>query len=167
MTRNDDIITKVAAIGDLPREDLVALWRKNFATAPPKGIHRELLIRAAAYHLQLKYRGGLSGEAKRLLKAAMREQRKILEARQAARVAKLAGAAEAVSASAAPPAILSKEPRAVLPGARLIREWNGNSHVVDVVDNGFIYAGSRYRSLSRIAREITGTNWSGPRFFGL
>ena len=53
------------------------------------------------------------------------------------------------------------------PGGRLIREWNGITHVVDVVDSGFLWNGQRFRSLSPIARAITGTRWSGPRFFGL
>ncbi len=53
------------------------------------------------------------------------------------------------------------------PGGRLIREWNGVSHVVDVAEDGYLWRGGRYRSLSAISREITGAHWSGPRFFGL
>lgn len=53
------------------------------------------------------------------------------------------------------------------PGGRLIREWNGTTHVVDVTGDGFMWKGSRYSSLSAIARAITGARWSGPRFFGL
>ena len=53
------------------------------------------------------------------------------------------------------------------PGGRLIREWNGVTHVVDVIDDGFVWNGSRHGSLSPIARAITGARWSGPRFFGL
>jgi hypothetical protein len=53
------------------------------------------------------------------------------------------------------------------PGGRLLREWNGVTHVVDVTDDGFVWKDTRYRSLSKIAREITGAHWSGPRFFGL
>lgn len=56
---------------------------------------------------------------------------------------------------------------AVKPGGRLIREWNGVTHVVDVVEGGFVWKGQRYASLSPIARAITGARWSGPRFFGL
>ena len=52
-------------------------------------------------------------------------------------------------------------------GARLLRQWNGTTHVVDVVEGGFRWNGSQHRSLSAIARAITGTRWSGPRFFGL
>lgn len=52
-------------------------------------------------------------------------------------------------------------------GGRLIREWNGVTHVVDVINGGFLWNGQRYASLSPIARAITGARWSGPRFFGL
>ena len=57
--------------------------------------------------------------------------------------------------------------RKLKPGARLIREWNGSIHSVDVIEDGYLWNGARYRSLSAIARAITGTRWSGPRFFGL
>jgi len=53
------------------------------------------------------------------------------------------------------------------PGARLIREWNGVSHVVDVAEDGYLWRGERHRSLTAISKAITGTHWSGPRFFGL
>ena len=53
------------------------------------------------------------------------------------------------------------------PGGRLVREWNGVSHVVDVTVDGYLWNGARHRSLSAIARAITGAHWSGPRFFGL
>lgn len=52
-------------------------------------------------------------------------------------------------------------------GTRLIREWNGVTHEVKVVTKGFIWQQREYKTLSEIAREITGTRWSGPRFFGL
>ena len=54
-----------------------------------------------------------------------------------------------------------------LPGARLIREWNGRRYVVEVVKDGFVMDGMSYRSLTAIAFSITGARWSGPRFFGL
>ena len=56
---------------------------------------------------------------------------------------------------------------ALKPGGRLIREWNGVTHAVDVVEGGFLWNGQRHSSLSAIARAITGARWSGPRFFGL
>ena len=57
--------------------------------------------------------------------------------------------------------------RTLKPGGRLLREWNGVTHVIDVVEDGFLWQGKRHRSLSAIARAITGAHWSGPRFFGL
>jgi len=61
------------------------------------------------------------------------------------------------------------QPRSVSlkPGARLLRSWGGETHEVVVVEDGFTWAGKTWRSLSAIAREMTGTRWSGPRFFGL
>ncbi|MBP8235905.1 MAG: DUF2924 domain-containing protein [Rhizorhabdus sp.] len=53
------------------------------------------------------------------------------------------------------------------PGTTITREWRGERHVVEVVEAGFLHAGTRYRSLSEVARAITGARWSGPRFFGL
>ena len=58
-------------------------------------------------------------------------------------------------------------PLRLSPGTRLVREWRGAVHRVTVGEDGFDYRGTRYSSLSRIAREITGTRWSGPLFFGL
>jgi hypothetical protein len=52
-------------------------------------------------------------------------------------------------------------------GGRLLREWNGITHVVDVTPQGYLWRGTTWRSLTAIAREITGAHWSGPRFFGL
>lgn len=53
------------------------------------------------------------------------------------------------------------------PGARLVRDWHGRQHVVDVLPDGYLWNGRTWRSLSAIAKEITGTKWSGPRFFGV
>ena len=51
-------------------------------------------------------------------------------------------------------------------GTRLVREWNGRAYQVEVIENGFLMDGKHYRSLSAIAKRITGAHWSGPRFFG-
>jgi hypothetical protein len=66
----------------------------------------------------------------------------------------------AASKTAAPPASLK-------PGARLVREWNGITHIVDIVEGGFRYRNKTHASLTAIAKEITGAHWSGPRFFGI
>ena len=65
-----------------------------------------------------------------------------------------------------PEAPIDKRP-ALIPGTRLVREWQGTTHVVEVGPDGVFWQGQRRSSLSAIAREITGTRWSGPRFFGL
>lgn len=58
-------------------------------------------------------------------------------------------------------------PMSIAPGTRLLRSWNGRTISVLATDNGFVWEGRAYRSLSQIAREVTGAHWSGPRFFGL
>lgn len=60
-----------------------------------------------------------------------------------------------------------KAPLALRPGGRLLREWNGATHVVDMTEDGCLWQGKTYPSLSAVARAITGARWSGPRFFGL
>lgn len=61
----------------------------------------------------------------------------------------------------------SKSTRVLQPGQQLIREWQGDTHIVDVLESGYHWRGERFQSLSAIARQITKTRWSGPRFFGL
>ena len=94
-----------------------------------------------AYRLQEKKQGGLSRESKRLLRQA------IAVARQ-----------DSVAAT---------PPRRLAPGTRLVRDWHGAGHTVTVLDEGFEYDGSTWRSLTAIAKAITGTHRNGPRFFGL
>lgn len=57
--------------------------------------------------------------------------------------------------------------RKLTPGTRLVRDWHGVGHTVTVLEQGFAYGGKEWRSLSAIAKTITGAHWSGPRFFGL
>ncbi len=134
----------LAAIPDLPRTALVERWAEAFGRPPPKGISRRLLEHAAAYQLQAQALGGLKP-------TVLRELRRT------------AGSGLNGAPAASPPS-----PRkALLPGSRLVRDWNGRSHTVEVTDSGFMYAGQQYRSLSGVARTITGARWSGPRFFGL
>lgn len=61
----------------------------------------------------------------------------------------------------------SRQPVPLTPGARLVREWNGQTITVEVRQDGFWWNDRLWRSLSEIANEVTGTHWSGPRFFGL
>jgi hypothetical protein len=124
-------------IGELRKQ-----WRSLYKTQAPPSLSRELLLRAVAYRMQEVALGGLRPAQQRQL-------------RQVAQQVKQTGAAN----TPARPALT--------PGTRLIREWQRRTHDVLVLDDGFSWRGTRYRSLSAIARKITGTAWSGPLFFGL
>jgi len=151
---------KVAALGDLSYGELVERWTKTHGCPPPKGVKRGLLERSAAYALQARHRGGMSPSGRTALRAAVKRYE---VSRQAA------AAKEVEGATISPAAIAVALPRrpTLSPGSRLVREWHGRTHTVDVLDAGFRFGGKTYRSLSAIARQITGTQWSGPRFFGL
>ncbi len=134
----------LAAIPGLPRAALIERWTEAYGRPPLKGISRRLLEYAAAYHLQVQALGGLNP-------AVLRKLRR-----------------PAGSGQEGAPAVSRPGPnKTLLPGSRLVRNWNGRSHAVEVTDNGFLYGGRQYRSLSAVARTITGARWSGPRFFGL
>jgi Protein of unknown function (DUF2924) len=131
-------------LAGLPVDALRKSWARRFGQPPPKSISRRLLEYAAAYEVQARIHGGLKPAVRRkLLQIALK---------------RVDGAK--LTSSAPPRHVLS-------PGTRLLREWRGRSHTVEVTDHGFLYAGRQYRSLSEIARAITGARWSGPRFFGL
>lgn len=139
-----DVEAEIAALEILDTKALQARWALVYGRFPPKRIRRDLLRRAIAYRIQEEAFGGLRAVTVRRLK----------------RLAdKLATLDEEIGREAARPALR--------PGVRLMREWNGETHVVDVVADGFLWRGSKYASLSAIARAITGSRWSGPRFFGL
>jgi len=120
-------------------------WRRLCRSEPP-GISRDLLLRALAYRLQEREFGGLPKWAQQSLDGST------------------ASADSADAGGVATPKL--SVPR-LKPGARLVREWHGRTHTVAVLDDAFEFEGRRYRSLTQIAREITGAHWSGPRFFGL
>jgi hypothetical protein len=132
----------IDGLAELPRADLLERWRALYRADPPKGISRPLLIRAVAYGMQAKRSRGLTPAMRRHLR----------------KVANGDTAAEEASV---------KPSMKIAPGGRLIREWNGVSHVVEVLQDGFVWNGERHASLSAVARAITGARWSGPRFFGL
>ncbi|WP_439604626.1 DUF2924 domain-containing protein [Shinella sp.] len=153
---------ELALIETLARDDLSARWVKAFGTVAPAGVRLDLLIRGITWDVQTRRLGGLSTVARRLLKAA-----KVDTLRRRAQRSKTA-----LGESQAQPLKESYEgpngaADALHPGSRIVRDWCGQPHTVDVVENGYVYEGKVYRSLSSIARVITGTNWSGPRFFGL
>lgn len=128
----------VAVLESLDREALLTRWRAAFPGPVPKHLSQPLMVRALAWQAQADTSGGLSASTARALRSLARSR-------------------SARNGEGAP-----------LPqGSRLVREWNGRTHVVDVSEAGYVWQGRTYRSLSAIAREITGTHWSGPRFFGL
>ena len=132
-------------LNELPHLDtgsLKAEWKRLYRSLPPAGLSRDLLIRAVAFKVQERAHGSLS-------KAVT------------SRLRSLRGTTGMDDGPAGQATISLK------PGARLIREWQGTSHQVIVLDKGFEYQDTRYRSLSKIASEITGAHWSGPRFFGI
>jgi len=131
---------EIEALPDLSLEELRGLWQDIYGYPAPSAFRRKLLARGVAYEWQTKRYGGLSPSISRRLQRAASDL-----------------------SSGKPPAQSSK----LKAGTRFVRDWNGATHVVDVVDGGFIWKGERYRSLSVIARTITGARWSGPRFFGL
>lgn len=130
-----------AIIADLParsREDLITLWRRELKDHPPRKMSREMMVRILAWEMQAAVFGGLNAATRKRL--------------------------ERIASGA----ILRTPAPALTPGARLVREWNGETHVVDAGEDGsFVWKETRYASLSAVARAITGVRWSGPRFFGL
>jgi hypothetical protein len=133
------------ALSRLPELDIGELrrqWRSLYKAEAPRHLSRELLVRAVAYRMQELAGGGLRAELQR----------------QLCRIAQQFKETGAATIRARPE---------LKPGARLVREWQGRSCDVLVLDDGFFWQGMRYRSLSAIARKITGTAWSGPLFFGL
>ena len=151
-----DVGDLVNSIPVLTRGDLLGRWERHYGSLPHKLISTRLLVRAVAHAVQVERHGGL---AKRTRKELLR-------------------LAEAVGVPAdvnLPDVDGGRGARTLRPGrgarprrgTRFVREWNGRSHVVEVVENGFAWQGQTYRSLSAIASQITGTRWSGPRFFGI
>lgn len=137
----ESLASDLARLPDLDRPALVEQWRRCYETEPPFKISRQLLIQAIAYRLQEQVLGGLNPATQRFL----------------AKVAEEAAMGKKTTAL----------PQAVKPGTRLLREWHGVTHEVIVLESGVQFGDKQYRSLSQVARTITGTRWSGPLFFGL
>lgn len=132
------ILAQISALADLDLAGLRDEWRRLFGTAPP-GYGREMMRRRLAYRIQELAYGGLS-------EATRQRLREIAAAAQRKR---------------------HVDPGLPVVGSVLIKEWGGERHEVTIRTDGFDYRGQRFRSLSAIARRITGTNWNGLRFFGL
>jgi Protein of unknown function (DUF2924) len=138
---SEDLAHEVAQLLALDVPGLQRRWVTLFGAEASPRLGRQLMIRAIAYRLQEKALGGLRPSTLRILD----------------RVADGSASAESKRAPT----------RRASAGTLLIRQWHGISHRVTLLDNEVIYRGRRYKSLSEVARAITGTRWSGPLFFGL
>ena len=134
---HEGLAQKLAELTHLSRNSLAERWSAIFGAAPPPRTSRPLMIRAVAYKMQERAFGGLSASTRRMLLG------------------------EFVTARGPSPS------RQTSPGTVLLREWQGATHQVIIAEDGVLYRGQRYRSLSKVAGLITGSRWSGPAFFGL
>ncbi len=166
MSATDETDLAISPVGGLDRDELVAHWTRIHRCPPPLGVRRDLLRYAVAWELQSKRFGGLPAEARKALKEAVADVATRLAPPPPCETA--AGVDGGLPASDETASAKGAAKRTDLQaGARLIREWNGRTNVVDVVQGGFLFEGQSYCSLSAIAHKITDAHWSGPRFFGL
>lgn len=142
---------ELASLSTLDRGALAERWRELYRSEPPGRIGSGFLMSAIAYRLQEQVLGSLKPTTRRYLE-------KIAD--NATRKNTSGDSGDAVQKIAAPTATIK-------PGTRLLREWHGVTYEVLVLENGVQCNGAHYRSLSEVARTITGTKWSGPLFFGL
>ena len=126
-------------LAELPLEDLTAEWVRRHG-APAPNLSSELLRLGIGYKLQERKLGGISRSTRSLLRQVVERDGQ---------------------ASAKP------LPRKLTPGTRLVRDWHGVGHTVIVLEDGFEYDGRHWKSLTAIAKAITGNQWNGPLFFGL
>ncbi len=136
------VAAKLQALEQMDYAALRREWRRHYRAHLPKRVSSELLRLGVAWKIQEQAYGGLGAATKRRLADLAKTMERDGDVTRD-RVARLK------------------------PGARLVREWRGQTHKVSVLDDGFEWKGSQWRSLSAIARKITGGHWSGPRFFGL
>ena len=138
---NVTLEAEIARLNDLGLAELRHVWKERLGT-PPAVTSTELTRRWLSWELQAQARGGFDATTRRRLRQLCKAFR------------------------THPPskALRDTSPR---PGSMLTREWKGVTHRVMVLDEGFAWNGDKHNSLSEIAFRITGTRWSGPRFFGL
>jgi hypothetical protein len=143
MTTHEPILTRLAALKAMSVNELKTEWQAMF-DAPAPNNSRTFLESRLAYRIQELTYGGPDKQTRRLLDLLADEVEGTLK-----RKAQIA------------------DPRNPVVGTKLIREWDGIAHTVTVLKDGFDWGGQRYKSLSAVARAITGTRWNGYRFFGL
>jgi len=135
---HEAIATEIALIRSLSKDDLRVEWRKMFKKVVPKALAKDLLARMIIWEMQARLFGGFDKATLRLLDSYAKGNR--------VKIDRL---------------------RLLKPGTQIVREYQGKRYTITVVRDGFEWEGQVFQSLSVIAKEITGTNWNGPRFFGL
>ncbi len=131
---------ELAGLPDLARLVLAEKWYELFGSMPAGNISKSLMVRAVAYRLQENALGGMRPSMRRFLKNA--------EGNTAEKN-------------------MSSRPANLKPGTRLIREWHGYTYEVIILENGVFFNDKTHKSLTEVAKIITGVQWSGPKFFGL
>jgi hypothetical protein len=139
---HQQLAAEIVSLTSLGAIELKERWKSLWGNSPPRKASRDFMRHGIAYRLQERVYGGLKPATRKLLHQVAEDTR----ARRA---------------------IDTTQIRVPKRGTVLIREWNGTSHRVTVLDDGVSYRGKRHRSLSEVARVITGSRWSGPLFFGL
>ena len=137
-----DIASELTRLEGLAILELRQEWRRLHQTPPPMRLSRDILLRGIAYKLQERALGGLSKSTLHKLQSSDSDGQPMRKSQR-------------------------RPSASFKPGTRLVREWHDVTHTVIILADGVEWRGQRYRSLSVVAREITGARWSGPRFFGL
>ena len=152
----------LADIPTMDRATLESLWQKHMPKVPMPNLNLRTLRGALAYEWQIKETGGLSKRSAQILRGYLpkpADKRTLPGSMTAKRDGSIPKAKASTARSATAPRLT--------PGTVLVREWNGRRYQLNVLADGFEMDGRAYASLSQIAKTITGTAWSGPRFFGL
>lgn len=133
----EDLPERLREIASWDHAACTEAWRRAFGQPTPKRLRPPMLRRILAYDVQARSLGDLSPSETRTLRSVARGTP------------------------------VGDATKSVTPGTQLVREWNGRAYRVEVKENGYVLDGTTFSSLSAVAKRITGTSWSGPRFFGL
>lgn len=136
--RQQGLEAEIARIRALGLNELRTLWHSTFRAPPPLAFTKDLIARFICWHMQEQALGGLDQNITKLLDGLVRGDKP-----------------------------RANHFRRLRPGTVLVREYRGERHTVTVVSDGYVWRDDTYTSLTTIARTITGTAWSGPRFFGV
>jgi Protein of unknown function (DUF2924) len=140
--QHKNLKAEIRRLTDLGLAELRDRWKALFGNPAPLSLRRKFLARAVAYQMQVVAYGGLSNSTRRRLREI----------------------AEAVRRGNPDAASVARQIRA---GTQMIRQWRNETHTVTAIADGFEWNGQIYKSLSAVAKEITGTNWNGYAFFGI